>query len=312
MAPMATTLPTNRRAAPQATGTADIVHVRGLHKTYGGATVVDHLDLDIARGEIVAVLGPNGAGKTTMVEILEGHRTRDGGDVLVLGEDPQAGGRLWRSRIGVVAQSSRERAELTVAEELRATARYYPRPVDPDEVMAAVGLAEQADVRRGQLSGGQRRRLDLALGLVGRPELLFLDEPTTGLDPAARRRCWELLRRLRRQGATILLTTHDLDEAAQLADRVVVMNRGRVLAEGAPETLGHPEARVPVVTWQDAGGTRTQRTTTPTAMVIYLAAMGLDGTSGGEIPHLQVTRPTLEDVYLELLEGDGAGEDDPR
>ncbi|WP_418277888.1 ABC transporter ATP-binding protein [Isoptericola jiangsuensis] len=277
------------------------VRVRGLRKSYGTSTVVDGLDLDIARGEIVAMLGPNGAGKTTTIEILEGHRTRDGGQVQVLGEDPQTGGRLWRARIGVVAQGSRTRADLTVAEELASTARYYPRPTDPEELMDALGLTAHARTRRGLLSAGQRRSLDLALGVVGRPEILFLDEPTTGLDPVARRRCWELLRRLRRQGATVLLTTHDLDEAARLADRVVVVDHGRVVADGPPDHLGRPEARVPVVTWQDGGGTRSQRTTTPTAMVIYLAAMGLDGTSGGEIPDLQVTRPTLEDVYLGLL-----------
>ncbi|AEG43426.1 ABC transporter ATP-binding protein [Isoptericola variabilis] len=283
------------------------VRVRGLRKRYGDKRAVDGLDLDIARGEIVAVLGPNGAGKTTTVEILEGYRERDEGDVRVLGEDPATAGRAWRARIGVVAQDSRDRAELTVVEEVRSTARYYPAPADPHEVIAAVGLAEKARTRVRALSGGQRRRLDVALGIVGRPELLFLDEPTTGFDPQARRTFWALVRGLREDGTTILLTTHDLHEAAFLADRVVVVRDGGVVATGTPDTLGRPEARTPVVSWTDPDGThRSERTTTPTALVTRLASTAAG--PGGEVADLRVTRPTLEDVYLGLV----APEEDDR
>jgi ABC-2 type transport system ATP-binding protein len=279
---------------------AAAVRVRGLRKAYGDKRAVDGLDLDIARGEIVAVLGPNGAGKTTTVEILEGFRDRDDGEVTVLGTDPAAAGRAWRARIGVVAQDSRDQADLTVAESVRHTARYYPAPRDPDEVVAAVGLEDKARARVRALSGGQRRRLDVALGIVGRPELLFLDEPTTGFDPQARRVFWDLVRSLRADGTTVLLTTHDLDEAAHLADRVVVVRDGRVVAEGTPQTLGGPEARVPVVAWTADGVARSRRTTTPTALVAELAATAAG--PDGEIADLRVTRPSLEDVYLGLLE----------
>ncbi len=286
------------RAGPRGAA-APAVRVRGLRKAYGDKRAVDGLDLDIARGEIVAVLGPNGAGKTTTVEVLEGFRDRDDGEVTVLGTDPAAAGRAWRARIGVVAQDSRDQADLTVAESVRHTARYYPAPRDPDEVVAAVGLQDKARARVRALSGGQRRRLDVALGIVGRPELLFLDEPTTGFDPQARRVFWDLVRALRADGTTVLLTTHDLDEAAHLADRVVVVRDGRVVAEGTPDTLGGPEARVPVVSWTADGVARSQRTTTPTALVAELAARA--GGPDGEIADLRVTRPSLEDVYLGLL-----------
>ena len=232
------------------------VRVRGLRKRYGNARAgfkdaVAGLDLDVAHGEIVAVLGPNGAGKTTTVEILEGFRDRDDGEVAVLGEDPRHAGRAWRARIGVVMQDSRDMSELTVLEKVRAAAASYPDPRDPAEVIDAVGLTEKARARTRGLSGGQRRRLDVALGIVGRPELLFLDEPTTGFDPQARRSFWDLVTGLRDDGTTILLTTHYLDEAAQLADRVVVVRDGVVVAEGTPDTLGGPEARTPVVAWDD-------------------------------------------------------------
>jgi ABC-2 type transport system ATP-binding protein len=290
--------------APGAPGGPAAVRVRGLRKRYGDKQAVDGLDLDIARGEIVAVLGPNGAGKTTTVEILEGFRDRDGGEVSVLGTDPAGAGRAWRARIGVVAQDSRDQADLTVAESVRHTARYYPAPRDPDEVVAAVGLADKARARVRSLSGGQRRRLDVALGIVGRPELLFLDEPTTGFDPQARRVFWDLVRSLRAAGTTVLLTTHDLDEAAHLADRVAVVRDGRVVAEGTPETLGGPEARVPVVAWTADGVARTRRTGSPTALVAELAATAAG--PDGEIADLRVTRPSLEDVYLGLLQEDDA------
>ncbi|MFD7024137.1 ABC transporter ATP-binding protein [Promicromonospora sukumoe] len=286
----------------QTSGSA-AVRVRGLRKRYGNPRTgfkdaVAGLDLDVAHGEIVAVLGPNGAGKTTTVEILEGFRTRDDGDVAVLGEDPGEAGRAWRARIGVVMQDSRDMSELTVVEKVRSTAAAYPRSRDPEEVIAAVGLAEKTRARTRGLSGGQRRRLDVALGIVGRPELLFLDEPTTGFDPEARRSFWDLVTGLRDDGTTILLTTHYLDEAAQLADRVLVVRDGVVVAEGTPESLGGPAARTPVVAWEDGGVHRTERTDRPTAAVARLiAAAGPDA----EVPGLSVTRPTLEDVYLSLI-----------
>ncbi|WP_275004512.1 ABC transporter ATP-binding protein [Promicromonospora iranensis] len=279
------------------------VRVRGLRKRYGSTragfkNAVAGLDLDVAHGEIVAVLGPNGAGKTTTVEILEGFRDRDDGEVAVLGEDPRHAGRDWRARIGVVMQDSRDMSELTVLEKVRAAAASYPDARDPAEVIAAVGLAEKAKARTRGLSGGQRRRLDVALGIVGRPELLFLDEPTTGFDPQARRSFWDLVTALRDDGTTILLTTHYLDEAAQLADRVVVVRDGVVVASSTPETLGGREARTPVVGWDDGGVRRTERTDRPTAAVARLiASAGPDG----EVPGLSVTRPTLEDVYLSLI-----------
>ncbi|MFD7309984.1 ABC transporter ATP-binding protein [Promicromonospora sp. NPDC059942] len=285
------------------TSGSSAVRVRGLRKRYGNARTgfkdaVAGLDLDVAHGEIVAVLGPNGAGKTTTVEILEGFRDRDDGDVTVLGEDPKEAGRAWRARIGVVMQDSRDLSELTVLEKVRSTAAAYPDSRDPAEVIAAVGLAEKAKARTRGLSGGQRRRLDVALGIVGRPELLFLDEPTTGFDPEARRSFWDLVTGLRDDGTTILLTTHYLDEAAQLADRVLVVRDGVVVAEGTPDSLGGPGARTPVVAWDDGGVRRTERTDRPTAAVARLiAAAG----PGGEVPGLSVTRPTLEDVYLSLI-----------
>ena len=214
------------------------IEVRGLRKTYGSTTAVDGIDLAVEPGEVFALLGPNGAGKTTTVEILEGHRRRDGGEVAVLGEDPGTAGRRWRARIGVVLQTATDAAELTVRESVRHYARYYPRRRDPDELIAAVGLEGKAGDRVRTLSGGQRRRLDVALGIVGRPELVFLDEPTTGFDPEARRQFWELIDGLRALGKTILLTTHYMDEAQHLADRVVVIARGQVIAEGTPDTLG--------------------------------------------------------------------------
>ncbi|RMI04595.1 ABC transporter ATP-binding protein [Cellulomonas triticagri] len=272
------------------------VRVTGLQKRYGEKRAVDGLDLAVARGEIVAVLGPNGAGKTTTVEILEGYRRRDGGDVRVLGVDPQTAGRDWRARIGIVLQTSNDLAEATVAELVHHFARYYPDPRDPDEVIDAVGLREKARTRSRQLSGGQRRRLDVALGIVGRPELLFLDEPTTGFDPEARHAFWSLIRGLRADGTTILLTTHYLEEAEQLADRVAVVNAGRVVAVDTPADLGGRQARKAVVRWTEGGAVREERTDTPAAVVAALATR-----LGTEVPGLQVLRPTLEDVYLGLI-----------
>ena len=275
---------------------ADAVEVTGLRKVYGEKTAVDGLDLRVATGEVVAILGPNGAGKTTTVEILEGYRSRDGGDVRVLGHDPQSGDRAWRTRLGIVLQSNNDLAEATVGELVRHFSRFFPDPRDPDEVIVAVGLQEKVRTRARQLSGGQRRRLDVALGIVGRPELLFLDEPTTGFDPQARRSFWDLVEALAADGTTILLTTHYLEEAERLADRVVVVRDGRVVAEGPPADLGGRTARQAVVRWTQDGRTNEVRTDTPTRTVVELTA-----SLGGEVPGLQVLRPTLEDVYLGLI-----------
>ncbi len=278
------------------------VDVRGLRKRYGDKTAVDGLDLQVRRGEIFAVLGPNGAGKTTTVEILEGFRDRDAGQVSVLGEDPATAGRDWRSRIGVVMQDSRDLSEATVEELVRHFARYYPAPRDPDEVIDAVGLRDKARTRCRRLSGGQRRRVDVALGIVGDPELLFLDEPTTGFDPQARRAFWELVTGLRHGGTTVLLTTHYLDEAEQLADRVAVVRDGQVVALDAPASLGGRAARQAVVRWMEDGVEREVRTDQPTRTVTELAARA----PGGEVAGLQVLRPSLEDVYLSLIGEDAA------
>lgn len=274
------------------------VRVRGLHKRYGDKHAVDGLDLEVAHGEIVAVLGPNGAGKTTTVEILEGFRHRDTGEVSVLGQDPQTAGRDWRARIGVVLQTSNDLDEATVTELVHHFAGFYPNPRDPEQVIDAVGLREKARGRARALSGGQRRRLDVALGIVGRPELLFLDEPTTGFDPEARRSFWDLIAGLRHDGTAILLTTHYLDEAEQLADRAVVVSSGRVVATGAPADLGGRAARQAMVRWIEDGQHREVRTDSPTAVVAELA------TRFDEVPGLQVLRPTLEDVYLSLITED--------
>ncbi|MEU3243049.1 ABC transporter ATP-binding protein [Streptomyces sp. NPDC006875] len=272
------------------------VNVRGLRKRYGDVTAVDGVDLGIRRGEVFGLLGPNGAGKSTTVEILQGNRARDGGEVTVLGADPATGTRAWRSRIGIVWQDESAPAELTVRETVRHFARYYPRPRDPEEVVALVGLEARADSRVKALSGGQRRRLDVALGVIGGPELLLLDEPTTGFDPAARRRFWDLIRKLAGEGTTILLTTHYLEEAETLADRLAVVARGRVVAEGEPAALRERFGTGATVGWTEADGTpRSERTETPTRTVAALT-LRFDG----EIPGLTVTRPTLEDVYLRL------------
>jgi ABC-2 type transport system ATP-binding protein len=272
------------------------ISVRGLVKRYGDFTAVDGLDLDIRRGEIFALLGPNGAGKTTTVEICEGYRARDAGEVRVLGEDPAGGSRAWKAQLGIVLQSGSGDSQLTVRELVTAQASYYAAPRDVDEVLALVGLTEKAGVRGKALSGGQRRRLDVALGIVGRPTLLFLDEPTTGFDPEARRQFWSLIRSLRDLGTTMLLTTHYLDEAEALADRVGVIARGRLVEVAVPQALGGRETAPATVTWTEDGARRTEATATPTALVAELAAR-----FGGEVPDLAVARPTLEDVYLSMI-----------
>ena len=273
------------------------VQVRGLTKRYGEKVAVAGIDLDVRRGEVLALLGPNGAGKTTTVEVLEGYRTRDSGEVSVLGEDPGRPGRNWRARIGIVLQSSADNAELTVEELVRHFAGFYPEPRDPDQVISWVGLEEARRRRTRALSGGQRRRLDVALGVIGDPELLFLDEPTTGFDPEARRQFWELIAALRAEGTTILLTTHYLEEAEQLADRVGVINVGRLVEVAPPAELGGRHDRAATVAWTDADGVHEIVTRTPTAVVGELAARF----APAEVPGLQVRRPSLEDVYLSLI-----------
>jgi len=283
---------------------APAVLVEGLHKRYGEKRAVDGLDLHVEHGEIVAVLGPNGAGKTTTVETLEGFRRADAGHVRVLGEDPARAGRAWRARLGVVLQDNHDLAEVTVREVVHHVAGFYPTPRDPEAVIDEVGLREKATTRTRALSGGQRRRLDVALGIVGDPELLFLDEPTTGFDPQARHEFWDLVHTLRDEGTTILLTTHYLEEAERLADRVVVVAHGRVVAEGTPADLGGRQARRARVRWTLDGVTHDEPTDTPTALVARLAAEL--GHPDGEVPGLQVLRPTLEDVYLGLIGDAGA------
>ncbi|WP_020075238.1 ABC transporter ATP-binding protein [Cryocola sp. 340MFSha3.1] len=278
------------------------VTVRGLRKSYGSFDAVRGIDFDIHAGETFALLGPNGAGKSTTIEILEGYRDRSSGDVSVLGVDPARGGTKWKARLGIVLQTGAEATNVTVREQLTHFARFYPTPRDVDEVMAAVGLSDKAKARVRSLSGGQRRRLDVALGVIGRPELLFLDEPTTGFDPEARHQFWELIRSLKREGTTILLTTHYLDEAAQLSDRAAVIAEGRLVDMGAIHQLGGAAARVPIVRWRDADGIpRSERTDTPAAVVARLTAE-----TGGEPSDLEVIRPSLEDVYLDLVQRAGA------
>jgi len=271
------------------------VTVRGLGKRYGARTVLDGLDLEVRRGECFALLGPNGAGKTTTIEILEGVRPRDAGEVRVLGEDPALAGRGWRDRIGVVSQGEGAGQALSVRETLDHFAGYHSEARPTAELLSAVGLEESAGVRVERLSGGQRRRLAVALGVQGRPELLFLDEPTTGMDPVARRQFWGLIRGLRADGTTILLTTHYLDEAAELADRVGVVAGGRLVAVAPPDDLGSELRRVSTVSWLEAGARRQVRTDAPSAVLRDLLAVH------GEIPGLSVTRPGLEDVYLQLV-----------
>ena len=272
-----------------------VVRVHDLTKTYGTATALHGISFEVAAGETLGLLGPNGAGKSTTIEILEGYRDRSGGEVSVLGADPRHGGLDWKARLGIVLQTSGEQGTATVREQIAHFAGFYPNPRDVDEVIAAVGLEAKAGARIRSLSGGQRRRVDVALGVVGGPELLFLDEPTTGFDPEARRQFWQLIRSLSDDGTSIVLTTHYLDEAAQLSDRVAVIAQGRLVAQGRPDELGDEEARTPHVTWVDEHGRHDVRTTEPGALVADLHARG------GEPRSLEVIRPSLEDVYLGLV-----------
>jgi len=281
------------------------VQVRELAKSYGGANAVDGISFEIHEGETFALLGPNGAGKSTTIEILEGYRDRSSGEVSVLGKDPQHGGLDWKSQLGIVLQSSGESGNVTVLEQLKHFAGYYPNPRNVGEVIEAVGLASQARTRIGRLSGGQRRRVDVALGIIGRPRLLFLDEPTTGFDPQARHQFWGLVNGLKDEGTTILLTTHYLDEAATLADRAGVIVGGRLVDIGPIDQIGGPGAKVPIVRWRQDGVVRSERTSAPSALAARLYAE-----AGREVEGLEITRPSLEDIYLDLVGAHaGAAED---
>ncbi|MGZ4301111.1 MAG: ABC transporter ATP-binding protein [Gaiellaceae bacterium] len=276
---------------------AAAISVHGLRKSYGDDEAVRGISFEIAEGEVFGLLGPNGAGKTTTIEILEGYRPRDAGEVDVLGFDPGRAGPAFRERIGVVLQQSQLWPTITVAETHRMFAGYYDRPREVDEVIKLVGLEEKRDARVKTLSGGQKRRLDLGVALVGDPDLVFLDEPTTGFDPAARRAAWDMIRALRSLGKTILLTTHYLDEAEQLADRVAVLREGQIIREGTPAELTGGTNETEVRYRQD-GHEVVIRTTEPTRLLQELTAAAL--AEGREVEGLQVRRPTLEDVYLSL------------
>jgi ABC-2 type transport system ATP-binding protein len=275
------------------------VSVQNVRKRYGDLWALDGVSFDIAYGECFSLLGPNGAGKTTITEILEGYRTRDEGHASVLGQDPASADRHWKSQLGIVLQSDRDLGDLTVTEAVHHFAGYYANPRDPDEVIEAVGLSEKRKDRNEKLSGGQRRRLDVALGIIGRPRVLFLDEPTTGFDPEARRDFWTLIDELKSEGTTILLTTHYLEEAEYLADRVAVISRGRVVACDTPARLGDRQKGSAKVVWLEDGHHREVHTMEPTKVVTDLAT-----NFDGEIPGLSVSRARLEDVYLALLDGD--------
>jgi len=275
------------------------IHVENLHKRYGEHEALRGVSSDIGEGEVFSLLGPNGAGKTTTIEILEGYRRRDAGSVSVLGGDPAHTSREWRGRIGVVLQSSAMYENLTVRESLALFAGYYAKPRPVDEVIAVVGLEDKSGAVVRKLSGGQRRRLDFGLALVGDPELVFLDEPTTGFDPAARRAAWETIRSLRGLGKTILLTTHYLDEAEQLSDRVAVLREGRIVATGTPAELTRTPATE--IRYRENGHEVLLRTEEPTRVLAELTARAL--AQGRELDDLQVRKPSLEEVYLELTDG---------
>jgi ABC-2 type transport system ATP-binding protein len=273
------------------------ISVRGLRKSYDGVEAVRGIDFDVAAGEVFGLLGPNGAGKTTTVEILEGYRKRDAGEISVLGFDPERRELPFRSRMGVVLQSSELWPNLTVAETVDMFAGYYPKPRPVAEVVELVGLEEKAGARAKTLSGGQKRRLDLALALVGDPDLIFMDEPTTGFDPQARRAAWEMIRGLRALGKTILLTTHYLDEAQQLADRLAVLRDGSIVTMGTPaELVGSQQTEI---RYRENGETVVQRTESPTRVLNELTARALS--EGRELEAIEVRRASLEEVYLDLL-----------
>jgi ABC-2 type transport system ATP-binding protein len=295
-----------------------VISVRGLRKSYGALEAVAGIDLEVSRAEIFAFLGPNGAGKTTTVEILEGFRRRTAGEVTVLGEDPARAGAAWRDRIGVVLQESQPEPGLTVRECLDLYAGYYSRPRGIEETMALTGLSDRADVRGDQLSGGQRRRLDVALALIGDPELIFLDEPTTGFDPSARRAAWGVVHGLRELGKTVFLTTHYMDEAEHLADRIAVIAGGTIVAEGAPGALGGRDRMAATIRFTLPAGAgplpeslRTLAEPTRDGIVVLRSEAPLQPLreladwaieQAVDLPDLEVKRPTLEDVYLSLTD----------
>jgi ABC-2 type transport system ATP-binding protein len=304
-----------------------VISVQGLRKSYGDLEAVRGIDLEVRPGEIFAFLGPNGAGKTTTVEVLEGYRRRDGGEVTVLGIDPQRADRTWRQRVGFVLQESRLVGELTPREVLAQYAGYYAAPRDVDETVTLVGLEEKADIRTAKLSGGQQRRLDVALALIGDPELLFLDEPTTGFDPTARRAAWEVVGGLRDLGKTVFLTTHYMDEAQALADRVAIISAGRIVATGSPDELGGDREERTEISFRLPPGVRgpdlpygIRTAARIEAEMVSLSAQDpvpvlreLTNWAGEKdiaLPSLLVRRPSLEDVYLEITDAaDGAGEE---
>lgn len=283
-----------------------VISIRGLRKSYGDFEAVRGVDLEVHKGEVFAFLGPNGAGKTTTVEILEGYRERSGGEVSVLGEDPARADRAWRERIGIVLQSCRLDPYLTVRESLELYAGYYSAPRPVAETIELVGLGAKADARTGGLSGGQQRRLDVGMALVGDPELLFLDEPTTGFDPSARRQAWETVAGLRELGKTVFLTTHYMDEAQRLADRVTILSRGRIVASGTPEALGDRESLPTTISYRLNGEDVSTETTNPISDLHDLTGRAVE--QGLELEGLEVTRPNLEDIYLSLTAEDGEAE----
>ena len=274
-----------------------VLEARGIVRRYGEFTAINALDLSVEAGECLAILGPNGAGKTTAVEIFEGYRSRDAGELSVLGIDPAHPTRDWRKKIGIVSQNSNDLRDATVSEAVRHFSHFYDHPRDVNETVFLVGLSNKSSSVVRTLSGGERRRLDVALGVVGRPELLFLDEPTTGFDPEARRSFWKLIEDLKSQGVTIILTTHYLEEADALADRVAVIARGIKIADTTPGQLGERASGMVTVKWREGHEMREISTTSPSAFVVELSAR-LDG----EIPELEIVRTSLEQAYLDMLE----------
>ncbi|KFF58916.1 ABC transporter [Cryobacterium sp. MLB-32] len=279
------------------------VLVQDLQKSYRDFVAVNGVSFSIAAGETFALLGPNGAGKSTTIEILEGYRDRNGGEVRVLGIDPRDANLAWKARLGIVLQSGTESGNVTVTEQIRHFASFYPHPRNVDEVIDAAGLRDKATTRISKLSGGQRRRVDVALSIIGRPELLFLDEPTTGFDPEARHQFWDLIRSLKADGTTILLTTHYLDEAAQLGDRAGIIAGGQLIDSGTIDEIGGADARIPLVRWKDSTGAEREKRTAEPARLVADLVRSLDG---AEPTDLEVIRPSLEDVYLALVRGHDA------